>query len=85
MAKNLFLNAYERRINEIIHELQSVSMMSIPTGSVRLSEVANLLNGCRTEISKQEDRINELNKKIDEFINENNKLKEQLFGENQKS
>ena len=79
MGKNMFLNAYDRRINEIIHQLQSTSMMSIPTGSVKLSEVANILNGCKSEISKQEGRIEELNKRIDELVAENKKLNDLLF------
>lgn len=82
MSKNLFLNAYERRIVEIIHELQSISMMSIPTGNVKLSEVANILNGCKLEINKQEDKIKKLNERIDELIEENKKLNEVAFGEN---
>lgn len=78
-GKNLFLNAYDGRITEIIHELQSTSMMSIPTGNVRLSEVANILNGCRREIKNQQDHINDLNKRLDEMVQENQKLKDQLF------
>lgn len=79
MSKNLFLNAYGRRIGEIIYQLQSTSMMSIPTGTVKLSEVANILNGCKVEISKQENKIKELNDRIDELIEENKRLNKVAF------
>jgi hypothetical protein len=79
MNQSLFLKAYEERIKHIIKELQTISMMSIPTGTVELSEVANLLKGCIVEIGKQNDKIIDLQKNIDEFINENNRLKKELF------
>lgn len=80
MGKNLFLNAYGRRIDEIIHELQSVSMMSIPTGNIKLSEVANILNGSKLEITKLEEKVKEKDDVINELIEENKRLNQELFG-----
>lgn len=74
--KNRFLGAYGMRIDSISKELDSLAMMSIPTGNIHLSEVSNLLRGAKREIERIEKEKDELNQKVDELTKEYNKLLE---------